>query len=309
MRNMLVNTLYDIAKNDRNIQLITGDLGYGVLTKFWEELPEQFINAGIAEQNMASVAAGMGLSGKTVFTYSIGNFPTLRCLEQIRNDIAYHNSNVKIVAVGGGFAYGALGMSHHATEDIGVMRSLPGIIIFSPCDPIEVREVTKYASEFFGPCYIRLGKGGEKNIHKSAIKFKVGKAIKILSGDDVAIFSTGGITEESYKAAKILSDIGVSTSLYSFHTIKPIDDKLISKVSQGVKLIVTVEEHNVINGLGSAVADSLCSQKGKKPNLIKIGLKDVYTTAVGSQAYLRKYYKLDSESIVEAIKEGLKNEQ
>lgn len=307
MRNRLVNTLQKIAKKDKNIFLITGDLGYGVLNSFWNELPSQFVNAGIAEQNMTSVAAGMGLSGKTVFTYSIGNFPTLRCLEQIRNDVLYHNSNVKIVAVGGGFAYGALGMSHHATEDIGVMRSLPGITIFSPCDPIETEAVTKAACRIYGPCYIRLGKGGEKDIHKSSIKFKIGKAIKILDGTEVAIISTGGITEEAYSAAKTLSKNKISTALYSFHTIKPLDTKLIHEISKQAKLIVTVEEHNIVNGLGTAVADALCEIAGKKPGLLKIGLSDVYTSVVGSQNYLRKYYKMDAKSIIAKIKKRLKD--
>ena len=190
MRDTFVRTIIELAKNNKNIELITGDLGFGVLKPYWEECPDQFTNAGIAEQNMTSLAAGMALSGKTVFTYSIGNFPTLRCLEQIRNDCAYHNANVKIVAIGGGFAYGSLGMSHQATEDLAVMRALPNVSVFAPGDLVETEEVIKAITNYPGTCYVRLGRGGEKRIHDRIDNFQIGKAIKIKEGKDIAIFST-----------------------------------------------------------------------------------------------------------------------
>lgn len=179
MRNTFVNTLVELAKKDRDIELVTGDLGFGVLKPFWEQLPDQFVNAGIAEQNMTTVAAGMALEGKTVFTYSIGNFPTLRCLEQIRNDCAYHGANVKIVCVGGGFVYGALGMSHQATEDIAVMRALPGVAVLCPGDLVEAAEATKAIAAYPGTCYMRLGRGGERRIHDRIDHFEIGKALPI----------------------------------------------------------------------------------------------------------------------------------
>ena len=196
MRDTFVRTLIEIAKKNKNIELITGDLGFGVLKPYYEELPDQFLNAGIAEQNMTSVAAGMALEGKTVFTYSIGNFPTLRCLEQIRNDCAYHDANVKIVCVGGGFVYGSLGMSHHATEDIAAMRALPGVTVLCPGDLVEAEEATKAMASYPGTCYLRLGRGGEKRIHDKIEGFEIGKAIKVNDGEKVAIFSTGAIFEE-----------------------------------------------------------------------------------------------------------------
>ena len=167
MRDTFVRTLIEIAKKDKNVHLITGDLGFGVLKPYWEQLPDQFTNAGISEQNMTSVAAGMALEGKIVFTYSIGNFPTLRCLEQIRNDCAYHNANVKIVCVGGGFVYGSLGMSHHATEDLAIMRALPNIAVMAPGDLMEAQAATKAIYNHNGTCYLRLGRGGEKQIHEN----------------------------------------------------------------------------------------------------------------------------------------------
>lgn len=306
MRNIFVSTLCDLAEKDKDVTLITGDLGYGVLTNFWETYPKQFINAGISEQNMTSVAAGMALEGKKVYTYSIANFPTLRCLEQIRNDAAYHNANVNVVVVGGGFAYGALGMSHHATEDMAIMRALPNVTVFTPGDPLETIEVTKAANEIDGTCYIRLGKGGEKNVHTKIENFKVGKAIKIFEGNEICIFSAGAILGEANKAAINLNDKGISTSLYSFPTIKPIDKETIVECAKTHKCIITIEEHNVIGGFGSAVAEVLSEISGEHAFLRKIGLQDTYSSVVGSQTYLRNYYGINSEKIEEIANEVIK---
>ena len=222
MRDTFVKTLVNLAKEDKNIELITGDLGFGVLKPYWETVPDQFTNAGIAEQNMTSVAAGMALEGKTVFTYSIGNFPTLRCLEQIRNDCAYHHANVKIVCVGGGFVYGSLGMSHHATEDIAVMRALPDVVVMCPGDLVEAEEATKAIAKYQGTCYLRLGRGGEKRIHEKVDNFEIGKAIKIKESDKkkIAIFSTGAILDEASEAVKLLEKKVGGVEQYSFPTVK-----------------------------------------------------------------------------------------
>ena len=179
MRDTFVRTLVQLAKEDKNIELVTGDLGFGVLKSFWEQCPDQFTNAGIAEQNMTSVAAGMALTGKNVFTYSIGNFPTLRCIEQIRNDCAYHHANVKVVCIGGGFVYGSLGMSHQATEDLAILRALPDVVVLAPADLVEAEECTKALAKYNGTAYLRLGRGGEKRIHEKIDNFQIGKAIKV----------------------------------------------------------------------------------------------------------------------------------
>ena len=187
MRNNLIKVICDEADNNRDVMIVTADLGYNVLNPFYEKFPNQYVNVGIAEQNMPSIAAGLALEGKKVFTYSIGSFSTLRCLEQIRNDICYHNADVKVVALAAGFAYGALGMSHHATEDLAAMKSLPNMTVFSPCDPIETRAVTRAAINLNTPCYIRLGRGGEPNIHNNLddeFSFEIGKAYKLFDGLD-----------------------------------------------------------------------------------------------------------------------------
>lgn len=301
MRNTFVNTICDIAKNNEHIVLITGDLGFGVLDKFWSLYPDRFINAGICEQNMMSVATGLALEGKMVFVYSIANFPTMRCLEQIRNDVAYHNANVKIVSIGAGFAYGAAGITHHATEDIAIMRAIPNITIFSPADITETNSVIKCAASLETPCYIRLGRGGEKSIHTNDFDFKIGKAIKLISGKKVCIFSTGAILEEAYKLAISLNNKDISTSLYSFPTIKPIDTNLIRECAQKFEMIVTIEEHNIVGGFGSAISEVISEIRGKISVLKRFGLNDVFSSTVGNQDYLREYYSLTSNSIEKAI--------
>lgn len=301
MRDTFVKTLVELAKKDKNIELITGDLGFGVLKPFWEQCPDQFTNAGIAEQNMTTVAAGMALEGKTVFTYSIGNFPTLRCLEQIRNDCAYHNANVKIVCVGGGFVYGALGMSHQATEDIAIMRALPNVIVMAPADLVEAEECTKALTNYSGTAYLRLGRGGEKRIHEKIETFQIGKAIKVCDGEKVAIFSTGAIFEEVQKAKELLMQERIFPAIYTFPTVKPIDRAVIESVAGRFDLIVTCEEHNIVGGFGSAVAEVIAEMKGKKAQLLRIGLNDEYSVRVGNQNYLRQQYGIDSKNLVKRI--------
>lgn len=300
MRDTFVRTLIESAKENPNIVLITGDLGFGVLKPFWEQLPNQFINAGIAEQNMTSVAAGMALEGKTVFTYSIGNFPTLRCLEQIRNDCAYHKANVKIVCVGGGFVYGSLGMSHQATEDIAIMRSLPDVAVLCPGDLVEAEQATKAIIEYPGTCYLRLGRGGEKRIHEQLDKFEIGKAIKIKGGKRVAVFSTGAIFDEIGEAVGILQSNGIDPAVYTFPTVKPIDYSTINECAELFDLIVTVEEHNIVGGFGSAVAEVLVENRSHA-GLVRIGLNDTYSSFVGNQKYLRSQFGLDSQGIARRI--------
>ena len=303
MRDTFVRTLIGLAKENKNIELITGDLGFGVLKPFWEQLPDQFTNAGIAEQNMTTVAAGMALEGKIVFTYSIGNFPTLRCLEQIRNDCAYHQANVKIVCVGGGFVYGSLGMSHQATEDLAILRALPDVVVLAPGDLVEAEEATKAMVNYPGTCYLRLGRGGEKRIHDHIDNFQIGKAIQVKDGEKIAIFSTGAIFEEVEGAYDILTKKGFSPAVYTFPTVKPIDAEVIRDCAQRFDYIVTCEEHNIVGGFGSAVAEVMAEMKAKKASLIRIGLNDQYAVLVGNQKYLREKYGMSAEKIAARIEE------
>ncbi len=305
MRDTVIKTLIELGKQDKNIELITGDLGFGVLKSFWETLPDQFVNAGIAEQNMTGVAAGMALEGKKVFTYSIGNFPTLRCLEQIRNDCAYHNANVNIICVGGGYVYGSLGMSHHATEDIAILRALPDVTVICPGDPVEAALAVKKIANTQGTCYLRLGRGGEKNVNTVIKEFEIGKAYKLRDAKDLpkkaAIFSTGAILEETSKACDMLEEQGIAVEQYSFPTVKPIDSDVIKDCAERFDHIFTVEEHNVVGGFGSAVAEVL-AEFGGKAKLHRIGINDFYCIEVGSQAYLREQVGINADGIVRKVK-------
>ena len=310
MRDTFVKTLIEQAKENSDIELLTGDLGFGVLKPYYEQLPNQYTDVGIAEQNMAGMAAGMALNGKIVFIYSIGNFPTLRCFEQIRNDCAYPHANVKIICVGGGFAYGSLGMSHQATEDIAVLRALPNIAVVCPGDLMEAAEATKAIVRYPGTVYLRLGRGGEKRIHESIANFEIGKALKIHhpvnTEKTVALFSTGAILDETSEACEILEQAGVGVEQYSFHTVKPLDKEVILKCAERHQLIITVEEHNIVGGFGGAVAEVM-ADKGMGTPLLRVGLNDEYCSKVGDQKYLREQFGLDGVAIANRILKRLLN--
>jgi len=301
MRDTFVKTLLSLAAEDKSIELVTGDLGFGVLKPFWEQLPDQFTNAGIAEQNMTSLAAGMAMEGKNVFTYSIGNFPTFRCMEQIRNDCAYHQANVKIVCVGGGLTYGALGVSHQATEDIACMRALPGMVVLAPGDAAEAQACTRALAAYQGSAYLRLGRGGEKKIPGEIGLFSIGKARLIYDGEKIALFSTGAFFEEVDTAYEILKEKGYRPAVYTFPTVKPIDRELIEKAGREFDLIVTCEEHNILGGFGSAVAEVLAGMKERKARVCYVGLQDTFVCKVGDQRYLRREYGIDGKSIAEKV--------
>ena len=304
MRDTFVKTLTALARQDKHIQLITGDLGFGVLKPYWEAVPDQFLNAGIAEQAMTSIAAGMARIGKQVVTYSIGNFPTLRCYEQIRNDCAYHHADVKIVCVGGGFTYGALGMSHHATEDLAVMRAIPNVVVLSPGDKVEAEAAVKAMMAHRGTCYLRLGRGGERPIHASQQDFQIGRAIPVREGRDAAIFFTGGIYEEVALALEILEKRGIHPAVYSFPTVSPLDEALVRQCAKEYRLIVTCEEHSASGDFGSAVAEVMAEHPGRAI-LRRIGIRGGYSTLAGDQKFLRRAYGLDGETIAETVEQNL----
>lgn len=299
MRDAFTRVLMREAQKDPRLTLVTGDLGFGVLKPFWETYPDQFVNAGIAEQSMTGLAAGLSMTGRTVLTYSIGNFPTLRCIEQIRNDCAYHDANVKVVCVGGGFVYGSLGMSHHATEDMAVLRALPGVTVFTPGDPAEVEAVVPVMLRTPGTCYLRLGRGGEPTLHDRPIEgWQLPGALTLREGADVALLSAGGILTQTVGAAKLLAERGVSAEVVSFPCIKPIDREKLLELSRRFRHIVTVEEHSVIGGFGGAVCEAL-AETGSPCRIHRIGMDDVYSSIVGTQQYLRGEYRMDERAICE----------
>lgn len=301
MRDEFIRQLLELARDDRRIMLVTGDLGFAVLDQFRRELPKQFLNVGVAEQNMSGVAAGLALSGKVVFTYSIGNFTTLRCLEQLRNDVCYHRANVNAVAVGGGFSYGPLGFSHHATEDLAILRALPEMTVVSPGDCWETAGATRALVADSGPSYLRLDKMPAKPTHSATDRYVLGKARVVRQGDAMTLIATGGVLGEAIAAAQALAETGTACRVLSLHTIKPLDTDAIVAAARDTGGIVTIEEHSVIGGLAGAVAET-CLEHGVAPRrFARLGLRDQFATEVGSQPYLRARYGLDAASIVSAV--------
>ena len=303
MRKAFIRTLMEIVEKDDRVHLMVGDLGFGLMEPFIEKYPDRYINAGVAEQNMIGVATGLALSGKTVFVYSIANFPTSRCLEQIRNDVCYHNVNVNIVMGGGGLAYGALGTTHHATEDIALMRALPNMTVIAPGDPLETAGATRACAELDGPCYLRLGKTTEPVIHESEPEFTIGKAILSRDGHDATIISTGCMLLNAVNAADKLSEKGISARVLSMPTVKPLDIGAVIDAAEETGLIVTVEEHNIIGGLGGAVAEVLAEMPGLSCAFKRLGDKDTFSKIMGNQDYLLKVHSLSVDDIVAAVLE------
>ncbi len=298
MRDAFIAELSDLARDDPSIVLITGDLGFGVLIDFAQRFPDQFVNAGIAEQNMTAMAAGMALEGHKVYTYSIANFTTLRPLEQIRNDICYHDANVTVVSVGGGFSYGQLGMSHFATEDMAILRALPGMQVIAPVDPWETRALTRQMAARPGPKYLRLDKGSAGTAEGSV---EFGRMRLVRDGSGITLIGIGAILSEALSAANILAAQGIEARVLAAHSLKPLDSGAVLEAARETGGIVTVEEHTVIGGLGAAVAE-LCLEAGTPPRVFaRVGLADTYPTVVGDQNYLRAAYGMDSKSIADVV--------
>jgi transketolase len=288
MRTTFIESLCAVAERDKRVWLLTADLGYSVLERFRERFLDRYVNVGVAEQNMVGIAAGLARSGKVPFVYSIANFPTFRCLEQIRNDVCYYHANVKIVAVGGGFTYGPQGYTHHGIEDLAILRALPGMTVVAPADPVETRLATQAVAALDGPCYVRLGKAKEPVVHDGEPNFVIGNAIPVRIGSDLTLVSTGGMLKEAVSVADRLRAQGVSVRVLSMHTVKPLDAEAILRAARETGRIVTVEEHSVTGGLGSAVADVL-AQAGVAPVFYKYGVPDETSHMIGAQEYLRRH--------------------
>lgn len=295
MRTNFINQLIEEARRNEKIFLLVGDLGYHVIEPFAEEFPDRFLNVGIAEQNMAGIAAGLAMTGYNVYFYSIGNFPTIRCLEQIRNDIAYHQANVKVVSVGAGYAYGSLGATHQATEEIGALRVLPNMVVATPGDPLEARAITKISASYDGPMYIRLGKAGEKTVHsEDSIDLKIGDICSVITreGNQTAVFACGNILDA---ALHQINEENLNYDLYSVPFVKPINkEQQINIVKTHPAGLITIEEHQKSCGMGSAIVEILNDlyYEGNievYPKVKRIAIPDEFADVVGTQVFLREH--------------------
>jgi transketolase len=284
MRDAFCRELNNLAVDNPDLMLLTGDIGFQVFDPFREKYPDRFYNMGVAEANMIGVSAGLALSGKKPFVYTIIPFLTMRPFEQIRNDICMQNQPVKIVGVGGGVSYGVLGPTHHAVIDLAILRTLPNMTVISPCDPMESQLATSAAFYHPGPVYIRLGKNGEPAIHDKEYDFRVGQSVLMREGNDATIISCGYVTKIALDTAEFLKEKEVDVRVINMHTLKPLDKEAVLKAAEETKAVVTVEEHSIIGGLGSAVAEVLA--EGKTQIAFKrLGINDAFTYSVGSQAY------------------------
>jgi len=303
MRDVFAHTLADLARTDDRITFVTGDLGFGVFEKFAEQYPDQYLNVGVAEQNMIAVSTGLALEGRIVFAYSIGNFPVLRCLEQIRNDAAYHGANVKVVSIGGGFSYGPLGMSHHATEDLAVMRATPEVTTVSPGTKFEVAQCVKALVDTPGTCYLRLDKSnGSESAEPVDFTFGVWRAMR--EGADVTLVATGGVLGEAQLAAEQLSIGGIEARVVSAHVLAPISDETVLQSVGSPSLVVTVEEHVTRGGLGGLVAEVVAGS-AVQSRVHRLGISGSFMSTVGSQSYLRSQVGLDAASIASTVQQLL----
>ncbi|MDR1984194.1 MAG: transketolase [Prevotellaceae bacterium] len=290
MRTAFVQQLVEEASHNEKVFLLVADLGFNVVEPFAQKFPNRFLNVGIAEQNMAGIAAGLAKEGFIPFMYSIGNFPTLRCMEQIRYDICYHKLNVNIVAVGGGYAYGPLGASHHTTEEIGMLRTIPNICVCAPSDPVESRKITGMAVEDASPFYIRLGKNGEPVIHTADVRLQKGTPLLLKDGKQIAVLAMGSVAMDSLDFVKRNN---LSAAVYSLPIIKPMEKESLLALFKQYEKIITIEEHQASAGFGSAILECMNDlQEGKRlekaPMVKRIAIPDTFTYIAGSSTFLKE---------------------
>lgn len=301
MRNAFAQELTRLAAEDDRVVLLSGDIGNRMFDGFKSRFPERFFNCGVAEANMMTVAAGMALCGLRPVVYTIVPFVTTRCLEQIRVDVCYHQSPVVIVGVGGGLSYAGLGATHHSCEDIALLRALPNIKVVCPGDSREVRMGLRRALGQTAPVYLRIGKKGEPIVHAEHPAFEIGKGITLRAGNQITVLSTGNLLATAVHVADRLEASNLSVRLVSLHTVKPLDEGLLDESFSDSTLVVTLEEHSILGGLGGAVAEWLADNGPFRARLLRIGTPDRFLHAVGTQDYTRASVGLDVETITRRV--------
>lgn len=306
MRNAFAKEITELAESDDRVILLSGDIGNRLFDQFKQFFPDRFYNCGVAEASMTGIAAGLASCGLKPVTYTIASFNTYRCLEQIKIDVCYHNLAVVIVGVGAGLSYAANGATHQSCEDIAILRAIPNMTVLCPADQWEVRAALRCALKYDGPVYLRLGKKNEPFVHENDPTLTIGTAIKVLDGDDVCIVSAGSMVAVAKDAVAILSKTGISAALYSFHTVKPLDENCLSRLYDKFPLLVTVEEHSIIGGLGGAVAEHYSGISIRKTELLRMGTPDIFLHRSGNQGYFRQCFDLNPASIAEKIEDCLK---
>ena len=305
MRNAFAAEMTTLASKDERIVLLSGDIGNRLFNDYKAHCPTQFLNCGVAEANMIGMAAGMALCGLRPVAYTITSFITARCLEQIRLDVCYQDVPVVIVGVGGGLSYASLNATHHSCEDIAFLRMLPNMTVICPGDVWEVRLALRAAFKQDGPIYIRIGKKNEPVVHSQAPEFTIGKGIVIREGSEVCLLATGTLLPTAVETADALQLQGISARVVSFHTVKPLDEDLLDEVFACFKVVVTVEEHSILGGLGGSVAEWLADRPRQKAHLLRVGTADAFLYEAGDQEHARQVYGLIPETIAEKTRQAV----
>jgi transketolase len=300
MRDAFIRGLSALAEADERVILLTGDLGFKIFDDFARRFPGRFVNAGVAEANMIGVAAGLAMGGFHPFAYSIVPFATLRCLEQIRNDLCYHDVPVTVVGVGGGFSYGPNGPTHHAMEDIAVMRALPNMTVVCPGDPVEAELAVLASASHAGPIYLRLGRAGDPVVHQQRPDFRIGKAITIQDGADCTLISTGGILPVVVDAAHLLLEHSIRARTISMHTVKPLDSAILEDCCNRGAPVFTIEEHGRAAGLGSAIGEWM-SDRQNPCRVVSFAARNAFAHSSGGQEYLRAQEGLTAQHISQRV--------
>lgn len=304
MRSAYLETLYKLAEQDSRVYAIISDNGAIVYDDFKAAFPDRLLNAGIAEANMVGMAAGLAERGKIPFAYTIGAFLAYRAYEFILNDVCLQNKNVKMIGIGEGVSYSLLGSSHHTLYDIAVLRPIPDLTILSPASPLEVKKAVNAAYKMEGPVYIRLGTNREKEIYHSEYEYIIGKGVELKKGSDITIISTGSIVSDALEIAGLLDKRNINTRVINIHTIKPFDKDIVLKAAKETKLLCTIEEHSIIGGLGSAVAETL-AEEGYGNRLLRFGFKDSFAVGYGKHEEVKEMNGLGIENIAGCICEKL----
>lgn len=306
MRKTSLDAVYELAKRDKRVVFIGSDLGIGTLKQFKAEMPERFFMEGVSEAHLVTMAAGLALEGKVVYINTIATFLTRRCYEQVCLDLSLHHTNVRLIGSGGGVVYAPLGPTHQAIEDIAIFRTLPGMTIVAPCDAEEMKRLMPQTLDWEGPMYIRLGKGGDAVVSRPELGFQIGKALLVREGSDALIVTTGITLQPALAAAALLEQSGISAGVLHMHTVKPFDTEALLAQAARVPAILSIEEHTIIGGLGSAVAETLAEADFSTPKRFKrIGIPDVFPDKYGSQATLLARYGITAEGAVAEVRKLL----
>jgi transketolase len=306
MRERCLKTITELARADERVVFIGSDLGVGTMAEFKAEFPDRFFMEGVSEQNLVGLVAGMAMEGRIVYLNTIATFLTRRCFEQVTVDLCMHNANVRLVGNGGGVVYAPLGPTHLATEDIAILRALPNMTIIAPADAAEMERAVRATLDYPGPVYLRVAKGHDPVVTNDTDEFRIGRAVPMRDGHDALLVTTGVGLQVCLGAADLLTAAGLDASVLHMPTVKPLDGELLAAAAERVPLVVTVEEHSVVGGLGSAVVEFLAEAEllgGRK--FRRVGFPDVFPAGYGDQAGMMRRYGIAAENVAVLVKELL----